>query len=230
LRRLLVRSIPDGTVVIAQNARDAQQLRNAGIEPAFVRPNVCVEVDTSEVRDEGSPAAPNHNLLFAGRLVSWKGVGLVLAALALLPESYTIRFVGPPTEESWARALAGRLGLSERVVFCGVLSRSETLNELRRADALVFPSFHDSAGWVVAEAASLGTRVVSLDIGGPAEIVRSIPGHVVLPLTEDLPARLAEAIERATSTAAPAPSKRWGRAALCDDVARWYGLEQRAGV
>ena len=40
-------------------------------------------------------------------------------------------------------------------------------------DLLLFPSLHDSGGYVVLEALSHGLPVVCLDLGGPNEIVTS---------------------------------------------------------
>jgi glycosyltransferase involved in cell wall biosynthesis len=48
------------------------------------------------------------------------------------------------------------------------------------ADVLLFPSMHEDAGWVVAEARSFGLPVVALDRGGPPllDAVVARPGTV----------------------------------------------------
>jgi glycosyltransferase involved in cell wall biosynthesis len=64
---------------------------------------------------------------------------------------------------------------------------------------LVHPSFHDDASLAVAEALSLGTPVVCLEHGGPAEVVRrwpTSPSRLVEPTGIRVTARnLAEAID-----------------------------------
>jgi glycosyltransferase involved in cell wall biosynthesis len=64
---------------------------------------------------------------------------------------------------------------------------------------LVHPSLHDDASLCVAEALSLGTPVVCLDHGGPAEVARrwsTSPVHLVAPTGVDTTAReMAKAID-----------------------------------
>jgi glycosyltransferase involved in cell wall biosynthesis len=55
-----------------------------------------------------------------------------------------------------------------------------TLFELYRShDLLLFPSLHDSGGFVVLEALSHGLPVVCLDLGGPKDIVTPNSGVVI---------------------------------------------------
>ena len=55
-----------------------------------------------------------------------------------------------------------------------------TLFELYRShDLFLFPSLHDSGGFVVLEALSLGLPVVCLDLGGPKDIVTANSGIVI---------------------------------------------------
>jgi glycosyltransferase involved in cell wall biosynthesis len=52
--------------------------------------------------------------------------------------------------------------------FAGRIHRDELLRFMsEQGDALLFPSIHDEAGWVVAEARACGLPVICLDRGGP---------------------------------------------------------------
>jgi glycosyltransferase involved in cell wall biosynthesis len=71
------------------------------------------------------------------------------------------------------------------------------------ADVLLFPSMHEDAGWVVAEAAASGLPAVALDRGGPpllgAAVVRpGAPSETV--------ERLADWLTTETSRERPAAS------------------------
>ena len=46
-------------------------------------------------------------------------------------------------------------------------------------DVFVFPSLHDSAGWVVLESLCKGLPVACLNLGGPKEIVTPASGIIV---------------------------------------------------
>jgi glycosyltransferase involved in cell wall biosynthesis len=87
------------------------------------------------------------------------------------------------------------------------------------ADAMLFPSLHDSAGWAAAEASAAGLPVVCLDIGGPpllagpnARVVAAGPRVVA-----DLAAALARSLDAPTE-----PYLRWTPERLADVTAQWY--------
>jgi glycosyltransferase involved in cell wall biosynthesis len=71
---------------------------------------------------------------------------------------------------------------------------------LARAGALIHPAVHEEAGLCIAEALTLGTPVVTLDHGGPSQIVgqyRETPTVLVSPGSPEVTARgIAAAIDR----------------------------------
>lgn len=140
-------------------------------------------------------------LLYVGRFLDLKGMGLGLRAVALLrqkgfPVRLTLLGQGPALAR-W-RALADRLGLAGCVNWISWLPQRELLATYQDFDALLFPSLHDSSGNVVLEAMARGLPVVCLALGGPAEIVDASCGRVV-PVAgrqeDDVVAGLAAAIE-----------------------------------
>jgi glycosyltransferase involved in cell wall biosynthesis len=120
--------------------------------------------------------------VFAGRLLHWKGVHFAIRALAearrTLPAA-TLTLNGTGPEERWLRSLAKRCGVADAVEFAGHAPRQQLLDSLRSFTALVFPSLHDSGGFVVLEALSNGLPVVCLDLGGPGIIVNASCGIVI---------------------------------------------------
>jgi glycosyltransferase involved in cell wall biosynthesis len=107
-----------------------------------------------------------------GRMLAWKGFHLGLRAFAAadLPDA-EYWMIGDGPDLSRLRKLAARLGVANRVRFCGALPRSESLAALSACHVLVHPSLHDSGGWVCLEAMSACLPVVCLALGGPAEMV-----------------------------------------------------------
>lgn len=103
--------------------------------------------------------------LFVGRLVYYKGLDVLLHAMALTPGlRLAIAGTGPLDEE--LRAQSGRLGLDERVVFLGAVS-DERLHALYKcARLLVLPSVAPSEafGMVQLEAMAASCAVVSTDL------------------------------------------------------------------
>lgn len=123
------------------------------------------------------------NVLFAGRLLAWKGMHLGLVAFASFlarggEGRLTIVGDGPQAGELRAQAL--QLGLDEsRVIFITRIPQIELFELYRQQDVLLFPSLHDSGGNVVIEAMSFGLAVVCLDLGGPKCFVSPECGYVI---------------------------------------------------
>jgi glycosyltransferase involved in cell wall biosynthesis len=121
-------------------------------------------------------------LLYAGRLLYWKGVHIAIRALANLvqriPEA-RLTIVGRGPEEGRLKAEAVAFHLEENIEFISWLPQPQLYDLYSSHNLLVFPSLHDSSGNVVIEALSRGLPVMCLDLGGPAEIVTPDSGIIV---------------------------------------------------
>lgn len=94
------------------------------------------------------------------------------------------------------RALAGELGIADRVTFAG--DRADVYAWIDALDVLVHPADDEPFGLVVLEALVLGKHVVAADAGGPAEILRGDERGELVPAldTEALAAGIRRALER----------------------------------
>jgi glycosyltransferase involved in cell wall biosynthesis len=121
-------------------------------------------------------------LLYAGRLLYWKGVHIAISAFAALirrmPEA-RLTIVGRGPEEPRLKTSAAARGLGDKIDFISWLPQQQLFDLYRSHDLLVFPSLHDSSGGVVLEALSRGLPVVCLDLGGPKEIVTPDSGVII---------------------------------------------------
>jgi len=119
-------------------------------------------------------------LLFVGRLVGYKGVGVLLEALARVPAA-ALDLVGEGPLEADLRALAVRLGVAERVRFLGEMDGAGIAARLGGARALVLPSIDRSEafGLVQLEAMAAGVAVICTDLPtGVREV--GLPGRTCL--------------------------------------------------
>lgn len=121
-------------------------------------------------------------LLYAGRLLYWKGVHIAVRAFAELaghlPKA-RLTIVGRGPEQDRLEADAAGYGLGDRIDFIPWLPQQRLFDLYTSHDVLVFPSLHDSSGGVVLEALANGMPVVCLDLGGPKEIVTPTSGIIV---------------------------------------------------
>jgi glycosyltransferase involved in cell wall biosynthesis len=156
-------------------------------ERAVVAPEIgspSVDISLRQVAEASAAAAAprRFRLLFAGRLLGWKGVALALGATARLLKGgfdVSLHVAGDGPLRQHLEQQVVLLGLQGRVHLLGAIPRDELLALYAQADLFVFPSLHDSSGNVVLEALSRGLPVVCLDLGGPQNYVDTGCGVVV---------------------------------------------------
>ena len=121
-------------------------------------------------------------LIFVGRLVPVKALGLLLEAMARLRARAVpvkLAVVGDGgMRHDWERQ-AQALGLVDDVVFHGNLPLAEIAPLIAQAHALCLPSVRESGGAVILEAAAIGRPSIVVNFGGPADLVTAETGAVV---------------------------------------------------
>jgi glycosyltransferase involved in cell wall biosynthesis len=139
-------------------------------------------------------------LLGVARLVPKKGIEVLLAALAALPPELHWRYehVGGGPRRDALTALAGPLGLADRIAWRGALPHDRVVDAYRAADLFVLASRiapdgdRDGLPNVLLEAGALELPVVASRVGAVPELIEDgVNGRLVPP---DDPAALAEAL------------------------------------
>lgn len=153
-------------LILSQNPETRDWLPRRYRHKVRVFPNVVLEGGSGTARVGGRGPGEPPVAVCAGRLIPWKGVRLLIRALAHAP-GWRLQVVGGGRDEMHLRRLAAAEGVAGRVDFKGVLPRSEALEAIARADVFVHPSLREEAGWTVAEAIQAGRPALSLDRGGP---------------------------------------------------------------
>lgn len=109
---------------------------------------------------------------FLGRLHPVKKVENLLYGLSLLPNThdYVLEIMGKGDEsyEQFLRHETERLGLSDRVKFCGFVSGRQKFEQLAKLSCLFVPSDFENFGMIVTESLSVGTPVMA-SLGTPWE-------------------------------------------------------------
>ncbi len=170
--------------------------------PVAVLP-YAVQVPLSAAPAAVPPGDPPR-IAVLGRVRPSKGQGDAVRALARLRRrDAVLDIVGDGDEADVAalRALAARLGVTERVLLHG--GRPDPVPWLDRADVVVVPSRDEAFGRVAVEAMKRGRAVVGAARAGTSELVRDgetgrsyVPGDV-LGLVAALDGLLADDAERA---------------------------------
>ncbi|ANY05689.1 glycosyltransferase [Pseudonocardia sp. HH130630-07] len=120
------------------------------------------------------PRAPRPRplLVWPGRVSREKRLDEFLDAFARSGADADLHVYGGGTDLGRCRALAGRLGIADRVWFAGTVSHDTVLGAMRHADLVVQSSLdYETQGLTVYESVALGTPVLLRD---PA-IARDVP-------------------------------------------------------
>ena len=121
--------------------------------------------------------------LFVGRFVYYKGVDVLLEAMARCPGTLLLVGGGPLEPALRQRAIA--LGIQDRVVFAGLVSDEDLPAYYQASDVFVLPSIArtETFGVVQVEAMAAGLPVVSTDLptGVPWVNQHGVSGLVVPP-------------------------------------------------
>jgi glycosyltransferase involved in cell wall biosynthesis len=180
------------TLIALQNQDGVKAFSRWGSR-VVLEPNVVVPHPKVVRHRDSTSASELRTAAYVGRLLPLKGVAMAVAAIAR-PEaaSWRLLLVGDGPDRRRLQRLAKRLGVLDKLEFRGQVSRTRVLELLVDADAMIFPSTHDAAGFVVAESLSVGTPVICLDLAGPAQLARG--RGTLVPISGDAHKQFARAL------------------------------------
>lgn len=201
------------------------------------RDHVVVVPDGVRLRDrdarlqpalEGMPGLPI--VAYAGHLYVWKGVDVLLEALARVPGAHGLVVGGHADEPDLdrVRGLARRLGIDSRVTLTGLVEPARVPALLRTARVLVLPnpasaiSTRYTSPLKLFEYLAAGRAIVASDLPSIREVVHD--GIHALLVAPGEPDALARGIERVLDD--PSLEERLARAAA--ELAPHYSWARRA--
>jgi glycosyltransferase involved in cell wall biosynthesis len=165
-------------------------------------------------------------LVFAGRLVPAKHLPLAISALQQVP-GVALVVIGEGPERQRLEAFVADLGLADRLVFKGALSRAATIEWLRAADAALLSSAWENFPHAAVEAIATGTPVVATAVGGVPEVIETGVNGILVPPGDEH--ALAEAMRSVTTDANLVARLRRGAAVTAAQFGadRAYGALER---
>lgn len=123
-------------------------------------------------------------VLAVGRLVSVKGHGVLLAAIARVAESgasVTATIVGDGPRRAALEQLARQLGIGDLVRFAGSVGQDDIARYYEQADVFCLPSFSEGLPVVLLEAMAAGVPVVASRIAGIPELIEDGRSGLLVP-------------------------------------------------
>ena len=198
---------------VSCSAYNARQIRaHYGLTPEVIYNGVDLRQFETGAPPPGSRQPGAKIVLFAGRLVRWKGVEYLIEALPRLQTpGVEVWIAGSGPYAPDLAALAARLGVAGRVRFLGNVPGAEMAALYHAADLLAATSFvNETFGIALCEAMACARPVVASRFGGFPEVVEDgVTGYLVRP--QD-PADLARGIDQVLAD--PARAAALGQAGL----------------
>jgi glycosyltransferase involved in cell wall biosynthesis len=162
-------------------------------------------IDQTFLRPVARSAREKVNLLFVGRLVPYKGVDMLIDAIAhltpTLQNQIHLTIVGDGQERQNLEAQAQSLHLDSLIEFVGWVDQTDTASYYYQADLFCFPSVREFGGAVVLEAMACGLPCIVVNNGGIGEYVTEKTGFKIEPHSRDyviqeLTLRITELVEQ----------------------------------
>lgn len=149
------------------------KIKNVGIIPSGI--------DTKYIDSVKGAAKKEARVMYAGRLVPQKNVGMLIRAFANIKNAELI-LVGEGSEKPMLERLASSLNL-KNVKFTKPFRRHEDLIRcMKSATVLALPSKRENFGIVPLEAMRCGTAVVSTATDGPKDFIKSGSNGFLTPI------------------------------------------------
>lgn len=142
-------------------------------------PNILEEIPAE------SAALQGNRLVAVGRLHPVKDFGTLLKVFALvhqqIPEA-TLALLGDGEEREMLEQQAKELGLSDAVLFKGMLTKERVTEEMLQSDLYVMTSLTECFPMVLLEAESCGLPLISFDVPvGPRRIIAEGENGFLIP-------------------------------------------------
>jgi glycosyltransferase involved in cell wall biosynthesis len=137
--------------------------------------------DPPQPRAGTAAAGAVTRFLFAGRLVGWKGVDLLLDAFAQVSSKIPaqLEIVGDGPERARLARQADQLGCAADVSLTGWLDPPDCARRMRRCDVYVSSSLQESGGVAMLEAMACARPVIATAWGGHLATVDDTVGVLV---------------------------------------------------
>jgi len=133
-----------------------------------------------------------RNVIFAGRLERIKNIDFIIKAYKLLPEkllkTHNLHIYGRGGEELRLKKLISQLRLENQVILKGHIPNKDLIAEINKSSLLVMASSFEGFPMVIAEALTVGTPVISTDVGSISGVVSN--GYNGFCLSKDISAEV----------------------------------------
>jgi glycosyltransferase involved in cell wall biosynthesis len=189
LRRTVART----DLMLAANDESASVLRRAGAGHVELLPDIGIPTALLQPRSPERTASPKLIVLWAGRLLRFKGLTIFLRVASAVRTQDVSFLVAGWGRHQWVERYVRRLGLEDRVEFLGHVPWRELQQRFAEADLFIFTSLRDTFGTVNLEALAKGCPVMCLNHQG---VGTHLPADAAIKVSPTKPEEVVQAMAR----------------------------------
>jgi glycosyltransferase involved in cell wall biosynthesis len=164
------------TSIVSEFLADGGVYKPIEVLPTGIEVNEFANLDRDWLRSTYKIGNNKKILLHVGRLGAEKNIEFLFNAAAKIiknmPEVVLV-LVGTGPKLADLKQLARQLGISESVIFTGLLPREEVVKAYGGSDLFIFASLTETQGLVLGEAKAAGLPIVAVKASGAQEMVKS---------------------------------------------------------
>ena len=175
IKEIIKKPLEEADYLIATSNSLQERLHDFGFKKVRVINN---PVDTEFFHMSPREKANECRILTIGRIEEQKGYDLLIKALSQLEIPFELRIGGDGSKTDEYKKLAKNLGIDERIIWLGILSREQVRDEMQACSFYVLSSRHETFGNVIPEAMACGKPIVSTRCGGPEDILNDKIGYL----------------------------------------------------
>jgi len=151
---------------------------------------------------KSKPADTSFDIIYAGRLMDFKNVNLIIQSLAELKNNGKVLtgiIIGDGPEKVKLQHLAKKLGVYDQIIWHGFLENAEDVYAyMKTSKVFILPSKREGFGTVAIESNACGTPVLAADFVNNASkdlIKDGVNGYIFKPTIEGLTASLEKGLK-----------------------------------
>lgn len=196
INRIAVTMLPDAVITVSDYVK--RRCINYGVDPSsiYVVPN-GIDYEYIESIGNKKQEKGNSDIIFVGRLVPYKGIGLFIKVLELLRRhrKYKAVIIGDGPLREWLHERIAMKGLTDDVTVLPRVSYDTLIQYMKSSKVFILPSFKEGFSIVTIEAMACGLPVVTLNVEGNATIEHILKSNAGILVRPD-PKEITEAINR----------------------------------
>lgn len=157
--------------VIVIDESSYKTMLNAGFDNVHYLPNPLSDAITNQIKKDLKAIDREHGkILFVGHVIPTKGIYEMVDACKEIP-NIRLNIIGTITSEVKDEIIRRVGGLSDWIVFRGVLPHENVIKEMLSSQVFVLPSYTEGFPNVILESMACGCGIVATNVGAIPEML-----------------------------------------------------------